>query len=47
VLRNLDGAPITPAAAKTLIQARFHVPDSIRDRTSKHRRASQRPAPVL
>lgn len=46
VLSDLSGAPITPAAARRLIQERFHVSDDVRSRTNKRLRHRQSPAPA-
>ena len=45
-LRDLHGEPIAAAAARTLIQERFHVPDEVRRRTSKRLRRIPHPAPA-
>lgn len=46
VLSDLSGAPIAPAAARRLIQERFHVSDDVRGRTNKRLRHRQSPAPA-
>lgn len=46
VLSDLSGAPIAPAAARRLIQERFHVSDDVRCRTNKRLRHRPSPAPA-
>ena len=37
-LRDVDGAPVTPAQAKAIIAERYQVPEEVRQRTSKRAR---------
>lgn len=45
-LRNLNGEPISPNQARTLIQERFRIPDEVRRRTTKRMRHTSHPAPT-